>query len=257
VHCFWELTRNSQSAKLNAVMARLSLILSLLCFSAIAALAQNYDEHIVVTGAPSLMEWEKYKIEPHDNWWMNFVRASRIRIAQLREQYGPSAYITWLIYGPGYKRRQAQEKENLFSIIDSVRNTYNLKLIYFKTADELCDYLNRGEDRSLYKIASFDYFGHSNRACFMFDYSSQIGSASKCWLHETELREKLQRGIFAKNAQVQSWGCYTALSMSALWRAAAGAKMIGATCKTQYMTNELPVLVSSNGKWSTGESTGW
>jgi hypothetical protein len=247
------LTGRNVRAKLNAVMARLSLIFLLTCLSASATLAQNYDEHIVVTGGPSIWEWEKYKIEPHDNWWMNFVRASRIRIAQLREQYGPSAYITWLIYGPGYKRRQAQEKENLFSIIDSVRNTYNLKLIYFKTADELCDYLNRGEDRSLYKIASFDYFGHSNRACFMFDYSSQIGSASKCWLHETELREKLQRGIFAKNAQVQSWGCYTALSMSALWRAATGAKMIGATCKTQYMTNELPVLVSSNGKWSTGE----
>jgi hypothetical protein len=238
-------------------MARLSSIFLIIFLSASAALAQNYDEHIVVTGGPSIMEWEKYKIEPHDNWWMNFVRASRIRIAQLREQYGPSAYITWMVYGPGYKRRQAQEKENLFSIIDSVRTTYNLKLIYFKTADEMCDYLNRGEDRAQYKIASFDYFGHSNRACFMFDYSNEIGSASKCWLHETELKQKLHHGIFAKNAAVQSWGCYTGQSMSNLWRDATGAKMIGATCKTQYMTNELPVLVSSTGKWSTGESGAW
>ena len=23
------------------------------------------------------MQWEKYKLQPHDNWWMNFVRASR------------------------------------------------------------------------------------------------------------------------------------------------------------------------------------
>jgi hypothetical protein len=41
--------------------------------------------------------------------------------------------------------------------------------------------------------------------------------------------------------------------MSNLWRDATGAKMLGATCKTQYMTNELPVLVSSNGRWSTGQ----
>jgi len=234
-------------------MARLTLLLFAVCLSATTGFGQNYDEHIVVTGAPSLMEWEKYKIEPHDNWWMNFVRASRIRIAQIRDQYGSGAYITWLVYGPGYKRRQAQEKENLFSIIDSVVKAYNVKLVYFNNADELCDYLDRGEDRSLYKIASFDYFGHSNRACFMFDYSSQIGSASKCWLHESELRQKLRRGIFARNAAVQSWGCYTALSMSGLWRDATGARMIGATCKTQYMTNELPVLVSSNGKWSAGQ----
>ena len=235
-------------------MARLGLLLFTVCGLAATALGQNYDEHIVVTGGPSLMQWEKYKIEPHDNWWMNFVRASRIRLEQLREQNGPTAQITWLVYGPGYKRRQAQEKENLFSLIDSVRAKYNLKLVYFKTADDVCDYLNRGEDRSLYKIASFDYFGHSNRACFMFDYSNEIGSASKCWLHETELKQKLHRGIFARNAAVQSWGCYTAQSMSTLWREATGAKMLGATCKTQYMTNELPVLVSPTGKWSDGPS---
>jgi hypothetical protein len=28
--------------------------------------------------------------------------------------------------------------------------------------------------------------------------------------------------------------------------------MIGAVGKTQYMTNELPVLVSSSGRWVTG-----
>jgi hypothetical protein len=235
-------------------MARLGFLLFAVCSLAVTAFGQNYDEHIVVTGAPSIMKWEKYKIEPHDNWWMNFVRASRIRLEQLRDQYGPTAQITWLVYGPGYRRRQAQEKENLFGIIDSVRAKYGLKLIYFNSADEVCNYLNQGEDRSLYKIASFDYFGHSNRACFMFDYSSQIGSASKCWLHETELRQKLHHGIFAKNAVVQSWGCYTAQSMSGLWHDATGAKMIGATCKTQYMTNELPVLVSANGRWATGPS---
>ena len=69
----------------------MSRFFSLFCLSLIlgsTALAQDKGEHIVLTGSPSLMQWEKYKIQPHDNWWMNFVRASRIRIDQLRQQYG-------------------------------------------------------------------------------------------------------------------------------------------------------------------------
>jgi hypothetical protein len=231
---------------------RAIIAVSIAVFLAPFAFGQDAGEHIVATGAVSLMAWEKYKLEPHDNWWLNFVRASRLRIEQLRNQYGPSAQITWLVYSPGYKRRQAQEKENIFSVIDSVRAKYGVNLIYFQSTDQFCDYLNRGQDRSRYKIATFDYFGHSNRACFMFDYSNEIGSASKAWLHDSELKEKLHRGIFARNAQVQSWGCYTGQEMSSAWRAATGAKMIGADCKTQYMTNELPVLVSPTGKWVTG-----
>ena len=63
-------------------------LLSLFCVSLIlgsVAVAQDQGEHIVLTGAPSLMQWEKYKIQPHDNWWMNFVRASRLRIEQDRK----------------------------------------------------------------------------------------------------------------------------------------------------------------------------
>ena len=65
-------------------MSRLYLVLfASLIFGSVAN-AQDQGEHVVVTGSPSLMEWEKYKIQPHDNWWMNFVRASRLRIEQLR-----------------------------------------------------------------------------------------------------------------------------------------------------------------------------
>src|SRR3954470_18510889 len=78
-----------------------------------SAAAPDRGEHIVVTGGVSLWEWEKYKLEPHDHWWLNFVRASRLRIEQLRQQYGPSAWITWLVYEPAYHRRQRQERENL------------------------------------------------------------------------------------------------------------------------------------------------
>ena len=235
-------------------MSRMLLTFLATLVVASGAMAQVLDkgEHIVVTGGPSLMVWEKSKLQPHDNWWMNFVRASRLRIDQLRQQYGPSAQITWLVYRRGYERRQSQEHESLFSIIQSVRDKYGLNLIYFNSADRLCYYLNYGANRGYNKIASFDYFGHSNRACFMLDYSNEIASGSKVWLHEDELKDKLHHGIFTKNAHVQSWGCYTAESMSKMWYQATGAKMIGAVGKTQYMTNELPVLVSATGKWSTG-----
>jgi hypothetical protein len=37
--------------------------------------------------------------------------------------------------------------------------------------------------------------------------------------------------------------------MSKKWHAAVGNRMWGAIGKTQYMTHELPVLSSPNGKW--------
>src|SRR5258708_31573628 len=113
---------------------------------------QDTGEDIVGAGAVCIMAWEKYKIEAHDNWWLNFVRASRLRIEQLRNQYGPSAEITWLVYGPGYNRRQSQEKENIFSVIDSVRSKFGFNLIYFQTADQFFDYLNHGKARARYKL---------------------------------------------------------------------------------------------------------
>ena len=211
-------------------------------------------EAIVVTGGVSLWKWESTKMEPHDHWWLNFVRASRIRIEQLKQTLDPQTAITWLVYAPAYHARQAQEPEDLFSIIRSVQAKYGVKLVMFNTTDQLCDYLNHGEDRRTKKIVSFDYFGHSNSDCMMFDYSNEIGSASKAWLHKNELRSKLKKGVFARGAHVQSWGCYQGQSlegpsMAAIWHQATGVPMIGAIGKTQYMMDQLPVLSSPGGRW--------
>jgi hypothetical protein len=230
------------------------LLIFIVCLSPIKA-ATTGGEAIVVTGGVSLWKWEKTKLEPHDHWWLNFIRASRIRIEQLQQTLDPSIQITWLLYGPAYQARQAQEPEDLFSIIRSVQAKYGVKLILFSTADQLCDYLNRGQDRRTTKIVSFDYFGHSNSDCMMFDYSNEVGSASKAWLHKNELRSKLKKGSFAKNAHVQSWGCYQAQtvegspSMATFWHQATGVPMTGAIGKTQYMLDELPILSSPDGRW--------
>lgn len=206
-------------------------------------------ENIVISGGVSLHKWEMYRPDPHDNWWMNFVRAARIRIQQLREA-DPQARITWLVYRPAYERRCIQEGRDLLGLIDSVRDAYGVNRVYFSSTAELVGYLNTGGDRSRVKISNLEYFGHSNKACWMFDYSNFVDGASKAWLHEDELSQ-LQPGIFAADAFVKSWGCHTGESMSQVFRRLTGIKMWGAVGKTQYQTDELPKLAGRWGRWKT------
>ena len=193
------------------------------------------------------MQWEKYKAQPHDHWWANFVHAARVRTEQIRAE-APDARITWLVYAQGYKDRAVQEKQDLISLISTVRDKYNLNLVYFQKGDDVINYLNSGQARDNVKIADFEYFGHSNRACFMFDYSSNIESACKSWLHEDDLK-KINGRVFARGANIKSWGCHTGESMSKKWYAATGTHMWGVIGKTQYMLNELPVIIGKDSKW--------
>jgi hypothetical protein len=226
---------------------RLSFLLVLLLLLGGSALAAN-GEYIMVVGGPSMYQWEKYKVYPHDHWWANFVHAARLRTEQVRAQLGPDAQITWLVYKQGYLDRATQEHQDLTGLIDSVREKFNLNLVWFHAGSEVIDYLNNGQPRNRVKIAGFEYFGHSNRACFMFDYSNVLDSASKSWLHENEL-SKIDRRAFAHGAYVRSWGCHTGESMSKKWYRATGTHMIGAIGKTQFMMEELPILTSTDGKW--------
>ena len=156
--------------------------------------------------------------------------------------------ITWLVYKQGYIDRAEQEHQDLISYIESVRDKYNLNLVWFRDGNGVINYLNSGENRDRIKIAGLEYFGHSNKACFMFDYSSGLDSASKSWLHENELH-KIDRRDFARGTYVKSWGCHTGESMSKKWYRATGTHMIGALGKTQFMMEELPILTSEGGKW--------
>lgn len=233
-------------------MKRLVTVIALLglFLSSWASAAPVTGEYIMLVGGPSLMVWEKYKGEAaHDHWWANFVRAARIRTEQIRAQAGPDVPITWLVYGPGYKDRAQQEKQDLFGFIGSVRDKFNLKLVYFSKGDEVINYLNNGQPRDTLKVADFEYFGHSNAKCFMFDYSSNIESACKSWLHEDELK-KINGKAFARGAFVKSWGCHTGESMSKKWRAATGTPMWGVIGKTQYMTEELPIASTTDSRWT-------
>ncbi|MGA9579346.1 MAG: hypothetical protein WBV90_17175 [Terrimicrobiaceae bacterium] len=227
------LAENDSAGILGNMRSSCTALLFLMTVLASAS-AQEQREYIILSGGPSLIEWEKFKDAPHDRWWGNFIRSARVRIEQLRKQHGPTARITWLVYKPGYVRRaQRQDHSDLIGNIASVRDKYGLNLVFFSDTGQLINYLNYGQPRNRVKIANFEFYGHSNKACFMFDYSNEIDSASKVWLHETELK-KIHRGIFARNAFVKSWGCHTAESMSKYWRRAVGNRMIGAFGKTDY-----------------------
>jgi hypothetical protein len=211
------------------------LVLLALLMPQQAPAAPATGEYVILVGGPSLMIWEKYKgAAAHDHWWANFIRAARIRTEQIRNQAGPDAKITWLVYGPGYKDRSQQEKQDLFAFIGSVRDAFNLKLVYFAKGDEVINYLNSGQPRTSLRVADFEYFGHSNAKCFMFDYSSNIESAGR---------------VFAHGAFVKSWGCHTGESMAKKWHSATGVPMWGVIGKTQYMTDELPVTAGKDDKW--------
>jgi len=233
-------------------MKQLFFALLVLATLAGARAQEAQREYILLSGGPSLIEWEKFKAAPHDNWWGNFIRAARVRIEQIRKEQGPDARITWLVYRPGYARRAArQDKTDLLANITSVRDKYGVNLVWFDNTSQVINYLNAGQPRDRVKIANFEFYGHSNKACFMFDYSNEIDSASKVWLHESELRQ-IHRGIFTRDALVKSWGCHTGESMSKAWRDATGKRMIGAIGKTNYADGHLrgwiPAL-SSGGRW--------
>ena len=121
---------------------------------------------------------------------------------------GPDPKITWLIYRQGYEDRAKQEHQDLISLIGTVRDKFNINLVWFGPGHEVINYINNGQPRDQMKIVDFEYFGHSNRACFMFDYSNNIDSACKSWLHEDDLKQ-INGHAFARRAYCKSWGCHT------------------------------------------------
>jgi hypothetical protein len=228
------------------------LLALFLMVGVLSAMAEVQREYILVSGGPSLHEWEKFKAEPHDRWWGNFIRAARVRIQEIQAKSGPGVKITWLVHKPSYTRRSSrQDKQDLIANIVSVRDKFGVNLVWFEEGEELIEYLNAGQPRDRVKIANFEYYGHSNRACWMFDYSNEIDSGSKSWLHENELG-RIHRDIFTRDAFIKSWSCHTAESMSKKWKRATGKRMIGAIGKTDYsyghLRNWTPTL-SKGARW--------
>jgi hypothetical protein len=233
------------------------LVLALLTLFALGTLGASAadstgtatGEYIVLTGGPALRFMEHGKAASHDVYWFNFVDASVIRLQELKSTAPPDVLVTWLIYRPSYVSRSRELGLDLVAQLAEKARRLGVRLVWFDTKEELISYLNRGLDRDKVKIAGFDYFGHSNKACFLFDYSNTIDTMSIAFLHVNDLR-RIDRDDFARNAACKSWGCHSGEMYSQWWKKRFDVPMIGAIGKTDFSHGGLPVLSDSTGKWS-------
>lgn len=202
-------------------------------------------EHVILCGGPTLRQWENLRVEQdrHDRWWANFVRASTMRIDEIRKSYGPQAEIVWIVYRDGYVLRGREDGKPYTRWITGQAAKRKAELIWINSGEEAIDAINRQTD-----IITFDFFGHSNRYCFMLDYGSDIMAVSQAWIHEKDLH-KLRRRSFNRDAYCQSWGCHTGESMSAVWKRQLGLPLIGAKGKTDYTALSKGRLPTVSGKW--------
>jgi hypothetical protein len=206
-------------------------------------------EYIVVSGGPALRFFENGKQAAHDFYWGNFIRSASIRLKQIVAEKGPNDRVSWLVFRPGYDRRGTEMNVDLLAEITKLADQTGVALYWFDTTQELFNYLNAGQNRNQLPIADFEFFGHSNKACFMFDYSNDFDSMAQFFLHAKDLT-RIDPKDFAKDAKAKSWGCHSGEYFSAIWKQQLGFPMTGAIGKTDYSNGALPFLSSEGGQWS-------
>jgi hypothetical protein len=189
-------------------------------------------EHVIVTGGPALRKWENLRVtdDQHDRWWANFVRASTLRMAEIRTAYGPDAPLVWMVYQPGYQARGREDGKPYTTWIAEQASKRRATLIWISSGGDLIRAIN---SRPRGSVQSFDFFGHSNKYAFMLDYGNDIMAVSTATLHENDL-SRIKSSVFAKNAYCKSWGCHTGESMSNFWKSAIGIPLEGAKGPTVY-----------------------
>lgn len=204
-------------------------------------------EHLIVCGGPALRKWENYRIQDdqHDRWWGNFVRASTLRMAEIRLAYGKDAPLVWLVYRPGFEARGREDGKPYTAWITEQASKRSATLIWFTSGG---DFINKFNSRPRGTVQTFDYFGHSNKYAFMFDYGTDIMAVSTAWLHERDI-PRLKSSIFAPNAYCKSWGCHTGQSMSKVWKNHMGNILEGANGKTVYNDVGHGIMPIGYGGW--------
>lgn len=219
----------------------LTLLLIVLTFSSSA----RSSEHIILSGGPALRQWENLRVpkDRHDHWWANFIRSATMRMDQIRKTGGSNAKIIWMVYKKGYLKRSREDGKPYTQWIREQAAKRGAKLVWVSGTNSVISTLNRHRG-----VATFDYFGHSNKHCFLLDYSSEIMGATTAWLHEKDLY-RISRGVFAPNSVCKSWGCHTGESMNAYWKAATGVDIIGAHGKTDYSALSKGKMPAINGSW--------
>lgn len=207
-------------------------------------------EQIFVSGGPSLRTFERFKEHPHDRFWGNFITSGVSRYQEIQSEIGNQPF-TWLIFKPAYVRRADESGHDLMAEIKKMVAPTGARIVWFHNRAELIDYLHSGKDRSTLKIGRLEYFGHSNKRNWCFDYSNAIDGAvmeSMC-LHVDHLGE-IRGSVFAESAYTRSWGCHSGEQFSQAWRKATGVPMWGAIGKTDYSNGTVPIISTPGGNWT-------
>ncbi len=215
----------------------------------LAAGAARAGELIIVSGGPALRKWEKSKVRTHDVHWGNFVDSAMTRMGQIKPQIKPGDVLSWLVYRPGYVRRSQEQGTDLLAVIQSKADAIGVELFWFDTQAQFINYLNSGRNRSDQPILHMDFFGHSNKVNWMFDYSNEVDGCSTVFFHTRDFT-KLARGIFHPKADLQSFGCHSGEYFTGKFANVTGTKMTGAVGKTDYSLGGMPVLSTSSGRWT-------
>jgi hypothetical protein len=204
-------------------------------------------DHVIVSGGPALRQWEDLRIEKdqHDRWWANFIRSATLRMVEIRQAYGPDAPLVWMVFQPGYQARGREDGKPYTTWITEQAAKRRATLIWFNSSNSFLQALN---SRPRGSIQTFDFFGHSNRHAFMFDYGSDIMAASTAWLHERDI-PRIKSSVFNRNAYCKSWGCHTGESMSQVWKRSLGVALEGARGPTDYRVLSEARLPVVKGSW--------
>jgi hypothetical protein len=217
-----------------------------LLFFLLAAVSQA--EHVILAGGPSLRRWENLRVpdDQHDRWWANFIRASTLRMAEIRIAYGRDAKLVWIVHQRSYETRGREDGKPYTTWIAEQAAKRRATLIWVNTTSEVISAIN---SRPRSSIKTFDFFGHSNRYAFMLDYGNEIMATSTAVLHERDL-PRIKSSVFDRNAYCKSWGCHTGESMSAVWKRTVGIPLEGARGKTLYTVvgqGKMPIV---EGGWA-------
>ncbi|NCZ95822.1 MAG: hypothetical protein EBZ44_01335 [Verrucomicrobia bacterium] len=205
------------------------------------------EDIVLISGGPALRAHERFKTASHDKYWGNFIDSALARVQELRKEL-PKDRVTWLVFRPGYATRGEDDKQDYFKIIEERGQKHGLVPVYFDNKDQLFKLLRRDGSPERPKIARLEYYGHSNKKCWMFDYSNRVdgGALEPLVVHVDDL-ENISGSSFTPNATCVSYGCHSGEEFSQRWRMIVGRPMVGAIGKTDYSDGGMPKLSDGKG----------
>jgi hypothetical protein len=206
------------------------------------------NDIVLISGGPALRAHERFKTASHDKYWGNFIDSALARVGELRKELGPGDRLTWLVFRPGYVTRGDDDKQDYFKIIEERGQKHGLAPVYFDNKNQLFTLLRRDGSQERPKISRLEYFGHSNKKCWMFDYSNRVdgGAIEPLVVHVDDL-ENISGSSFTPNATCVSYGCHSGEEFSQRWRMVVGRPMVGAIGKTDYSDGGMPKLSEGKG----------